>query len=117
MRAVPQAACSPNDNTDGIKGIVHYGNSTATPNTTAYSSTNECVDEPYASLVPFLSKDVGSEYYNKSETVTVGKNSDSLFRWYLNDTSLLIQWDDPVSPSFQNATETCSPFSESSSSI
>lgn len=35
LRAIPQTACSDNDNADDIKGIIHYGSSTGTPETTA----------------------------------------------------------------------------------
>jgi Multicopper oxidase len=97
IRAIPQSACSSNANIDGIKGIVHYGSSTGTPSTSAYDFTDECVDEEYANLIPYVSKDVGTEFWDETETVTVGKNSNNIFNWYLNDTSLLIQWDNPVS--------------------
>jgi hypothetical protein len=96
MRAYPQVACSSNGNVDGIQGIIHYGDSTGTPNTTNYQYTDECVDEPYANLVPFVSKDVGSEFYDEEETLTIGKNSENYFLWFLNGTSLLIEWNDPV---------------------
>ena len=97
IRAIPQTTCSDSDNPTNIKGIVHYGSSTGTPTTTGYAYTVECVDEPYASLVPFVSKTAGSSAYSESETVTVAQNSENYFRWYLNGTSLLIQWEDPVS--------------------
>jgi hypothetical protein len=102
MRAIPQVACSDNDSTDNIKGIVHYDSSTGTPNTTGYTYTDGCVDEALTNLVPYLSKTVASESQDEIETVTVAKNSDNLFRWYLNETSLLVEWSDPVGiPTFQ----------------
>lgn len=45
MRAIPQLACSDNDSTDNIKGIVHYGSSDSTPTTTGYSYVDSCADE------------------------------------------------------------------------
>jgi multicopper oxidase len=106
MRAYPQVACSSNGNVDGIKGIVHYGDSTGTPTTTGYTYTDECVDEPYASLVPFVAKNVGAEFYDEEEVLTLTKNNESYFRWLLNNTSLQIQWDDPVSSSRKRRSHT-----------
>lgn len=51
LRAIPQSACSDNDNTDDIKGIIHYGSSTDTPSTSAYDYTDACVDEDSSDLV------------------------------------------------------------------
>lgn len=97
MRAIPQIACSNNDNTDNIKGIVYYGTSTDTPDTTAYSYTDACVDEDSSDLVPYLALDASDSSWSADEVVTVGKNSDNFFRWYLNDSSMALNWQDPVS--------------------
>lgn len=96
MRAIPQVACSDNDSTDNIKGIVYYGNSTTTPTTTGYSYTDSCDDEDVSNLVPVLSKTVDTSAWDELETVTVGKNSANLFRWYMNGTSMEVEWDDPT---------------------
>ena len=96
MRAIPQVACSDNDSTDNIKGIVYYGITPSTPTTTAYSYTDSCDDEDASDLVPYVSKTVSTEYWDEEETVTVGKNSNSLFRWYMNSTSMVVEWDDPT---------------------
>lgn len=97
MRAIPQIACSNNDNTDNIKGIVYYGTSTTTPNTTAYAYTDACVDEDSSDLVPYLSLDASDSSWSADEVVTVGKNSDDFFRWYLNASTMEVNWEDPVS--------------------
>jgi hypothetical protein len=76
---------------------VYYDGASGTANTTGYGYTSECVDEALTDLVPYVSKDVSSVTYDEEETVTVGKNSDNLFRWYLNDTTLQVEWNDPVS--------------------
>ena len=97
MRAIPQVACSSNANTDNIKGIVHYGTSTGTPSTTEYSYVDDCVDEDLTNLVPYLSKTVSAATLDEEESVTVAKNTDSFFRWYLNGTTMQVEWEDPVS--------------------
>lgn len=96
MRAFPQIACSASLNIEGIKGIVHYGSSTGTPTTQPYAYDDGCVDEPLASLVPFLPKGVDAPQWNEQETVIAAPNTDNNFRWYLNGTSFLMQWENPV---------------------
>ncbi|KAH8658262.1 multicopper oxidase [Xylariales sp. PMI_506] len=96
LRAIPQAACSDNDNSDNIKGIVYYGDSTTTPSTSAYSYTDSCDDEDVSNLVPYISQTVGSDTWEDAESATVGYNSDSLFRWYLNSTTMKVEWNDPT---------------------
>lgn len=97
MRAIPQEACSDNDSTDNIKGIVYYGDSASTPTTTGYSYTDSCDDEDLSDLVPYLSQSAASSpYYDSSEPVTLGTNSDNLFRWKLNGTSMQVYWDNPT---------------------
>ncbi|OJD38659.1 multicopper oxidase [Diplodia corticola] len=95
MRAIPQSACSDNDNSDDIKGIVHYGSSTDTPTTSAYDYTDACVDEDSSDLVPYVSKTATSGT-SLAEAVTVGQNSENLFRWYMNSTSMQVDWADPT---------------------
>ena len=96
MRAIPQSACSSNDNSDDIKGIVYYGSSAGTPETTGYSYTDSCADEDTSDLVPYVSKTVSSETATEDESVKVAKNSDNLFKWYLNSTTMVVDWDDPT---------------------
>ncbi|KAJ9149438.1 Laccase-2-like protein 4 [Pleurostoma richardsiae] len=96
MRAIPQIACSDNDSTDNIKGIVYYGDSAGTPTTTGYDYTDSCDDEDVSDLVPYLSKTVDSASFSELETATVGTNSDNLFKWYLNSTTMVVDWADPT---------------------
>ncbi|KAH8680201.1 Cupredoxin [Ilyonectria robusta] len=102
MRAIPQAACSDNDSTDNIKGIVYYGDSPSTPSTTAYSYTDSCEDE--TSLVPYISKTVSSADWSALDAATVSKNTAGLFKWYLNSTTMLVDWENPTLQSVANGT-------------
>ncbi|KAM0322050.1 hypothetical protein ACHAQA_009793 [Verticillium albo-atrum] len=95
MRAIPQSACSDNDSTDNIKAIVYYGDSPSTPETTGYDYTDSCDDET-DNLVPYVSKSVDDADWSNLATATVGRNSAGLFKWYLNSTSLLVDWADPT---------------------
>lgn len=74
LRAIPQAACSDNDSSNNIKAIIHYGSSNSTPTTSAYSFTDECVDEDLTDLVPYLAKDADSSYWSNETVATVGYN-------------------------------------------
>lgn len=96
MRAIPQAACSSSAATNNIRGVVHYGSSTGTPTTTGYSYTDECVDEPYTSLVPHVRQTVGPSSISEIKEVNATKNSEGLFRWTLGGTSMNIEWGNPV---------------------
>ncbi|KAL9618623.1 MAG: hypothetical protein Q9160_006664 [Pyrenula sp. 1 TL-2023] len=94
IRSIPQSACSENSNSDDIKGILYYGDSASTPTTSAYSYTDSCDDE--TDLSPYLSKTVSAETWNEAEAATVALNSDNLFRWYLNSTTMIVAWNDPT---------------------
>ncbi|KAL1625475.1 hypothetical protein SLS56_007369 [Neofusicoccum ribis] len=113
IRAIPQLACSENDSTDNIKGILHYGTNTtiSTPNTTAYSFTDACVDEDASNLVPIVSKDAGTLYYNTTEPVDITTDSAGFLRWTMNSTSMQISWEDPTLLQIYNGNTT---FSNSS---
>lgn len=39
--------------------------------------------------------DADDSYWTEDESVTVGFNSDNLFRWYMNSVSMVVEWDDP----------------------
>jgi FtsP/CotA-like multicopper oxidase with cupredoxin domain len=96
MRAVPQVTCSNNDNTDDIKGIVRYDStSTDDPTTTAYTATDNCDGESYSNLVPYLSKTVGSSSSDDDLPVSIA-TTDSKFYWYINDTSMYLNWSNPT---------------------
>ncbi|APA07387.1 hypothetical protein SS1G_13036 [Sclerotinia sclerotiorum 1980 UF-70] len=96
IRAIPQASCSENNNPSNIKGILHYGSSTGLPKTTGYNFTDECVDEPPTSLIPFVPKTVSSSSKSADEAVTIAQNSNKLFKWYLNNSTFLTEWEDPT---------------------
>ncbi|KAL1618176.1 hypothetical protein SLS54_007417 [Diplodia seriata] len=89
-------ACSNNDNPDNIKGIVRYSTSISSddPETTGYDYTNECVDEAMSDLVPYLSKNAESGT-SLLEAVTLGRNTDNYNRWYMNSTSMVVEWNNP----------------------
>ncbi|EEY20296.1 laccase-1 [Verticillium alfalfae VaMs.102] len=95
MRAIPQSACSDNESTDNIKAIVYYGDSVTTPQTIGYDYTDSCDDET-DNLVPVVSKAVEGADWSDLAIATVGRNSAGLFKWYLNSTSLLVDWADPT---------------------
>ncbi|CAE7032522.1 hypothetical protein CFE70_004627 [Pyrenophora teres f. teres 0-1] len=97
MRAIPQSACSESGNRDDIRGIVYYDAASAgEPSTSAFEFKDNCVDET-KNIVPFNPKTVGANpSLTANEPVSVGLNPDKLFRWTLNSTSMVVQWDDPT---------------------
>ncbi|KAG6354548.1 hypothetical protein INS49_004565 [Diaporthe citri] len=104
MRAIPQTACSDNDNADNIKGIISYGTTVSTPSTTAYDYTDSCDDEHVSTLVPCLSKTVSGSTWDIDEAATVSKNDDGYFRWYLNSTTMEVKWANPTLAQIYNGT-------------
>jgi FtsP/CotA-like multicopper oxidase with cupredoxin domain len=96
MRAIPQAACSTNTNQLGIKGIVHYADSTATPTTDSNDYTDACVDEPMASLIPALAKNAGAADIQSTQAVTLAKDVNNYFFWQLDGAEFIVKWDDPM---------------------
>lgn len=114
MRAIPQAACSENDSVDNIKGIVTYSNYPGTPITSAYTFTDGCVDEDVSNLVPIVSKSVSPANFEALEDVSVSLNSNNLFRWYLNSTTLQLDWENPTLQQIYNGATT---FAESNAVI
>jgi len=96
LRAIPQTACSDNDNADNIKGIVKYDSTNTTePDTSAYTYTDTCDDEDLSDLVPYLSLDAGDESEESTQAVTVGR-SDNVFKWYVAATTFVVEWADPT---------------------
>ncbi|GME26721.1 putative multicopper oxidase protein [Neofusicoccum parvum] len=98
IRAIPQLSCSSNDATDNIRGILRYDStSTSDPTTTAYDYTDECVDEPYASLVPAMAQNPTDLTSNDATDmpVTVGVLS-GLFKWYISSNTMAVQWEEPT---------------------
>ncbi|GKT66437.1 multicopper oxidase [Colletotrichum tofieldiae] len=103
IRAIPQSACSDNDSTDNIKGIISYTGTITTPTTTGYSYTDSCDDET-DNLAPYVSKTVSDANWDELESATVGKNTAGLFKWSLNSTSMLVDWANPTLESIVNGT-------------
>ncbi|KAK1574417.1 multicopper oxidase [Colletotrichum navitas] len=95
MRAIPQSACSDNDSTDNIKGIVSYTSTITTPTTTGYSYMDGCDDET-DNLVPHVAKSVSNADITNLQTASVQSNSAGLFRWTLNSTSMVVDWAHPT---------------------
>lgn len=96
IRAIPQSACSENDNQDDIRGIIYYGNVPGTPTTSAYDYQDSCSDET-DNIVPYISKTVGSTASaTADEPVAIGFNSDLLFKWTLNSTTFISEWNNPT---------------------
>ncbi|KAK8035117.1 multicopper oxidase [Apiospora rasikravindrae] len=102
MRAKPQSTCSKNTNADNIKGILYYGDSTAVPTTSSYTYPDNCDDMPASQLVPHVAKNVGSSTYEQVHNVSISKNDQKLWRWYLNSTSLKLDWGNPTLVQIQN---------------
>lgn len=97
MRSIPQVSCSDNDNADDIKGIVRYdSSSTSDPTTSAYSYTDSCDDEDMSDLVPYLALDAEANVLAEDSTVTVGKNTANVFKWYMSSTTFLVDWANPT---------------------
>ena len=95
LRAIPQSACSDITNGDNVRGIVYYGDSTETPETTGYTYTDSCGDET-PNMVPAVPKDVEGANWSDFEDAAVGRNSAGLFKWTLNTTSFLVDWAEPT---------------------
>lgn len=105
LRAVPQTACSRNSNADNIRGIVYYEASTSLPTTTAYDSTNTCEDENASKLIPIISQPltIDEELYNETLPATAALDSNQLYRWQLNGTSMHLNWTTPTLRQILNA--------------
>lgn len=96
MRAVPQQACSANANIADIKGILHHGADTTIPTIDPFTFVDNFDDELGSSLVPYVPKKVSSPDWRNITDVTVGRNSNRLFRWYLNSTTMEALWKNPT---------------------
>lgn len=98
MRADSQDPCSSITNSKDIKAIINYSGYSGTPTSTAYTYTQECVDEPIASLKPIVSLNAGPEDESISETVVIGPgpNTPTLYKWTLDGSTFVSKWDDPT---------------------
>lgn len=101
MRAIFQTSCNLNNNDmrDTILGIVRYEEADALedPTTTVDPSiTDSCNDEPYASLVPRVSHQVGASASEESIPVAFYFELDVVFHWTLHTKNLIVNWSDPT---------------------
>ncbi|PSR74295.1 multicopper oxidase [Coniella lustricola] len=97
MRAYPDSFCSDNANPDDIKGIIHYGSSTATPTTTGYTTgTSDCADQPAESLVPYLSMSPATSFDVTNDLDVSLSIVDDWIRWAIGETSFQVYWDNPT---------------------
>ncbi|KAG4033800.1 hypothetical protein MFRU_004g03030 [Monilinia fructicola] len=97
IRAIPQTYCSDNANSGNIKGILKYSSTNDTePSTSAYSYDDNCDDEDMSTLVPYLSRDAGTNLTSEELAVTVAYNSAGLFKWYMEATTFVSEWDYPT---------------------
>jgi len=96
MRSIPQTTCSENSNTNDIKGIVRYNSdSTSDPTSTVYSLADDCDDMDMSLLVPYLTKNAGSETVEDDLAVAIS-NVNNLFKWSIGGTSMVVEWADPT---------------------
>ncbi|KAJ4316068.1 hypothetical protein N0V94_005626 [Neodidymelliopsis sp. IMI 364377] len=97
LRAIPQASCSENDNTNDIRAVVRYSSSsTADPTTTAWNQTDACVDVAYASLVPHVSHTVISPALQTPDlTTTLAFGTNGLTSWKIGLDSMKVIWNNP----------------------
>ena len=115
IRAIPDVSCSENDNTAGVRGILHYNASTSTPSTTAWTyNETSCMGEDAADMVPYLSLDASTFALRNNSNVTVAYNTDNVYKSYLNEESFLMDWGSPAALSIIDATNASSFDSEAS---
>ena len=99
FRAIPQAACSNNANSNDIRGIVRYsGASSGDPTTTAWDGNlkDACVDVDYSLLKPhFKHSVIDPELQNPNLAVSVAKDSSNLFKWDIGLNSMHVIWNNP----------------------
>lgn len=100
MRATYQTACNAlTIDRNDIRGIVRYAGTIANGDPTTQqqpSITNSCGDEPYASLVPYVAKDVGIA--SEQENMNIGwfYESDLVFHWSINTKAFEVDWQQPT---------------------
>ncbi|PQE09705.1 putative Laccase-2 protein [Rutstroemia sp. NJR-2017a BBW] len=95
LRAGWQSACSTNALPANMTGIIRYDASSKADPTSVSTVTvsTSCLDEPLASLVPFLPMDVtvGSVITSTLSNIFV-----PYAEWTFNGSSLLLNWTDPT---------------------
>ncbi|KAK2736808.1 laccase, multicopper oxidase, benzenediol:oxygen oxidorectuctase [Onygenales sp. PD_40] len=100
MRAIYVTGCNQLtvDNND-ISGIIRYegADTTVDPTTERWADIpNECADEPYDNLVPYVQKNVGEA--EQQETLKIGwfYEWDLVFHWAINTKHLMLDWGQPT---------------------
>ncbi|KAL4767505.1 multicopper oxidase-domain-containing protein [Aspergillus nidulans var. acristatus] len=96
LRSIPQQSCSDIEDPGNIRGIFYYGNRPSTPTTEPFPFEDSCMDEPMASLVPHVARDVQPPDYQNNALASVAFNEDHFFRWFLNSTTMQVFWEDPT---------------------
>ncbi|KAF1984824.1 multicopper oxidase [Aulographum hederae CBS 113979] len=100
MRSDNQGACAGTIQGKDIRGIIRYTDTpspASLPTSTSYNYTEECIDEPYASLVPHAP--MNAMPANQTEgafDVIIRNNGANLYKWYLSGTTFLSQYSDPT---------------------
>lgn len=93
-----QQACG-NMISPNARAILNYaGAAIANPTTTPLTYTQDCNDEPYASLVPHVKQNVGSASTTLDEfnSINVNNGNPNLFKWTLSGTTFVSKWADPT---------------------
>ncbi|KAL8369896.1 hypothetical protein RB595_000311 [Gaeumannomyces hyphopodioides] len=96
MRAIPQSACGSIEMAQNTRAILHYGDSKATPNTTGHTYVDSCEDEPLSKLKPIIVKNADNSSYSALKVAAPGINGNGVFRWYLNSTTMELDWSHPT---------------------
>jgi FtsP/CotA-like multicopper oxidase with cupredoxin domain len=87
-----------NDHPYEMTGIVRYdAASTSDPTSTStVQAPNICLDEPQASLVPHLKRDVTNITGTTVEDINVRLTGAALFQWTINSSTLILDWSNPT---------------------
>lgn len=99
MRSTNQASCSDITNGD-VTAIVRYEGAAETdPTSVGYTTTDDCLDEPMASLVPIVPFTVGAATETVNERVFIQPYNNSVvqnvYRWTLSDAFFQVEWGTP----------------------
>jgi FtsP/CotA-like multicopper oxidase with cupredoxin domain len=105
FRVMPGTACGRNAITTKnlpMGAIVHYdGAPDSNPtSTTSVVMRTTCVDEPTASLVPFVPNEVPQSVVGTAGNININSFADpaqnNLFRWLIDGSTHIVNWNDPT---------------------
>lgn len=96
FRAIPQSACGGVEMASNVRGIIHYGDSKGVPKTTGHAFVDACEDQPQAVMKPIIVKKVDKPRWESLEVATAALNAKNLFRWFLNSTTMEVDWSNPT---------------------